>query len=131
MDLAKVYGTNKKLEVEGVWVELDPASSVLIARLGNKNYRETVKDLTGPYRLQIQNGTLPDHLNEKIAIEALATDVLLDWNGIEVNGKSVPYSKEKAIELLTDMPDFREVIARMASNIELFQQKIEAAVAKN
>lgn len=44
---------------------------------------------------------VPDAVQEEIDNDIIATHVLVDWKGFTEGDKTVPYSPEKALELLT------------------------------
>lgn len=131
MDLKKEFGTDKSLELEGVWQELGDGASVLVARAGNRNHAEELKRLTAPYRRQISLGKLGAEVWEKISIESMASCVLLDWKGIKDDGKVVPYSQANALRLLTDYPDFRDMISALANEMSAYQQTLIEEEQKN
>lgn len=131
MDMKKNYGTNKVLENEGVWVDLGDGASIKVARVGNKENTTLVKRLTAPHKVAIRANKLPDEIWEKITIEAVASTILLDWKGLKEDGKLIPYSKENAVQLLTDYKDFRDQVSGLSSELALFQAEDEAAVTKN
>lgn len=131
MDIRKTYGTSKDLEAEGVWVDLGEGASVKVARAGNKENRAAIKRLIAPHKVALRNDKLPDDIMEKIAIEAMATTILLDWKGIAEDGKPVPYSRDNAVRLLTVYKDFRDQISSLSGEMALFQAEAEAAAVKN
>lgn len=60
---------------------------------------------------------------EDLAVES-ALVRLIGWDGIKENGKDVPFSKEKAEEVLKNHPWIREAIVQEASDILNFPPKI-------
>lgn len=131
MDIKKQFGTNSSKEIEGAWIDLGEGASLKVARLGNKENRALIQKLTTPHRVALRNGKLGEDLVEKITIEAMAATILLDWKGIELDGKALPYSRDNAIKLLTEYKDFREQVSAFAADIALFQDEEEAAAVKN
>lgn len=130
MDLNKIALDDKKVE-EGIWVEVDDTTSLLIARIGNKRFNEIMTREQKPLRRAIRNGTVPDSVQEKILVKALAGAVLLDWKGLTIDGVEVEYSKQKCIEILSDKryKDFREFVVEYAADAEQFREElIEEAV---
>ncbi|MEZ0231900.1 MAG: hypothetical protein ACAH12_03600 [Methylophilaceae bacterium] len=131
MDLKKQFGTNKKQELEGVWTDIGDGAQLLVARFGNKNYKDAAKRLGAPYKAVIRAGNLKDEVSDKLTTEALAEGVLLGWKGLKDDGKAVTYSKDEAIRLMTEYPDFRDQVLSLSTSIELFQSQEEAEVIKN
>lgn len=131
MDIKKSFGTNSTLENEGVWIELGDGASIKVARMGNKENKAILKKLITPHKIAARNDKLADGIWDKIAVESIAATILLDWKGIEDDGKPLPYTKENATRLLTDYKDFREQVASFSSELALFQSNSEAAAIKN
>lgn len=131
MDISKKFGTSEKLENEGVWVDLGDGAQILVARAGNKENRELIKRLIAPHKVQLRHNKLPDEVLTKLTIEAMSTTILLDWKGIEENGKTVAYNRDNAIRLLTDYKDFRDQVSGFSNEMELFQAEEKAAITKN
>lgn len=132
MDLSD-FKTNRKLEEEGTWVEVGNGTQLKLARLGNSAYRNHLKILMKPYKAMIRNNTLSDEVVEELLNKAIAKSVLLDWSGLEENGEPVPYSEERAYQILSDpsYKDFRELVVSLASDMEVYQQEELEESAKN
>jgi len=131
MDIKKSFGTSTELENDGVWVDLGDGASIKVARAGNKSNRALIKRLIAPHKVALRNDKLPDETLEKLTIEAMASTILLDWKGIDEDGKPVPYNTQNALRLLTDYKDFRDQVSAFSSELALFQVHDEAAVTKN
>lgn len=115
------YKTDKKLEEEGVWVDLGEGIHVLVARISSRRAREVRRRIMRPYESMRE---LPPELEERINIEVMAEAVLVGWRGItDEQNNPIPYSKETAIRLLTEAQDFREDVAGASLRRELYRQK--------
>lgn len=55
--------------------------------------------------------------------ELLAECILLDWRGVNENGKPIPYSKETAVKLLMKIEPLREWVAVTSRELTEFQQE--------
>lgn len=127
----KEFATNKKAEIEGVWQEIGQGAKVKVARAGNVKYSEYVRKLSKPYMNRYRRRMIPEDIAEKITIRAMSRFILLGWEGIEgEDGNHIQYSEQKAIELLTEYPDFRELVASLADDITLFQLEAEGEVVE-
>ena len=62
---------------------------------------------------------------EELAIENAATR-LVGWTGIQEKGKDVPYSKEKANEILKQHPWIREQVIQESEDILNFTPKVKS-----
>jgi len=130
-DIKKEYGTDEKKEVEGVWETLGEGCKVLVARTGNPKYEKVYNRITKPYRQQIKRDSLSEEKARDITIQLIAESVLLDWQGIEEDGKPVKYSKKEAIRLLTKYKDFRNAVSELAGSIALFKSQEDEELEKN
>jgi hypothetical protein len=116
------YRTDPELESTGVWVELGEGGSIKVARMNNDKYRAMMRQVSKPYRRQLQLGVLDEEVARDLVNKCMAACVLLDWEGIEDDeGKAIKHSEEKALELLRDVPDFRAVVLEVASEMETFR----------
>lgn len=131
MELGKEFKTNKELEEGGVWVDIGDGGSLKVARAGNKKALAHSRLVAKPHMAQITYGKLSDEVATELAVEVLAECILLDWKGMTEGGKPLPYSKESAIRMLRDYPDFRDMVSQIANERKTFQREVEEAVTKN
>ena len=134
MDLKKSYGTNKVLESEGVWITVDATTKLKVARAGNQAYFNALQDLVkkaGYSQFQISKGKIPNEVMADIVLQAIGQSVLVDWEGVEDEGKAVKYSHDNAYALLKKYPDFADDVMSIANNVSNFQDAVEEAEIKN
>lgn len=131
MDLKKEYGTDKDKELAGVWEDFGGGCKVLIARIGNENYSKVFRRISKPYQNAIRRGTLGNEKAEDLLIQAMAESIVLDWKGMEEDGKPVKYSKEECMRVLKAYKDFRDEISERAGSMELFKREMDAESEKN
>ena len=120
------FATNVNAAKNGVAVDLGEGLVVTIARSGNENYQKYLKQALKPYEKMLRTKTLPDQTFELIYTEAVAETILLGWKGLEdENGVEIPYTKEKAIEILSDPQyiDFRTLILDLAGEAAVFAKE--------
>ena len=124
------YGTSSEKEREGVWVNLGDDLKVKIARANNPTHSKATERLIKPFRRQVLNNTLPQEKQVEITVKAMATGIVKDWEGLEDDdGKTIDYSVDSCVELLTDYKDFREEIAEISQSMEMFRnEEIEEEV---
>ena len=123
----KELATNERIEQEGVWVDIGDETKLLIARLGNKAYERCLRKLGRPYLSQLRYAT-DNELIQKLAIKAMSRHVLLGWKNLQEGGKDIPYSHEKAEELLTKYHGLYRIVSEMAQEASLFrEQDVEEA----
>ena len=132
MDLRKTFKTSKQKETEGVWVNLDDSGAKLkIARAGNPNYKAAQQKKMARYKLAARSKTIPDSAWDEIFNELIAETILLDWAGITENGQKVPYSQEAALQALSDLKDFREIVMGFADDMTNFKDELDEGIEKN
>jgi len=116
------YLTDEQAEVEGVWVPMGQGGRLLIARMGNPEYRRVRDMLEEPHRTAIRAGVLAEDIATEIQIKTFARTILLDWEGVARSGEEVAYSLDAAEEALA-MKDFRADVLRLSMTIELFRKE--------
>ncbi len=121
-DVRKLFGTDAKKEQEGVWHDLGDGIRVRIARIGNPNYQKRFQAISKPHRRAIRRGTLNEEIAEQLLVQCLSETIVLDWEGIELDDVTVPYSTENAIKILTDYKDLREYINDIANEMEGYRE---------
>lgn len=131
MDIRKLFGTNRRAEEAGVWVDLGQGARVKVARDTSPAYRKRLQDVIRPYRGAIAANALDDRQAHALFAEAAAGTLLLDWDGIEIDGKPVPFSVAAAEQLMEEVPDFYKAIKSFAEDAALYREQHEAAEAKN
>ena len=106
-NLHKHFKTNPEFEKNGVWFEIDDKSGFLLRPLNrnNPNVKAAFAKEYKPYARQIELGTLDPDTSLKIQIRLLIKSCLVDWKGIEIDGKDTEYSPEAAEKLFMELPD--------------------------
>lgn len=131
MDLKKEYGVSKELEIEGVWIAIDDDTEVKVARLGNKKYMNEIERLSVPHRRILndktgRNSTKKNAIANEIMCKVFARTIVLDWKNLLEGGKEVEYSYTECLRMLTEYPDFKDVIATEAEDMDnFFAEEIE------
>lgn len=124
--------TDPKAELDGVWVDypLNPDIKLKIARFMNAHHEKTLKRLRKPYTTY--NKSPSDEQERKIFIESIAEAILLDWKGIEEDGKQIKYSKDEAVRIMSmdEARDFRDFIASVSAEMETFRKERVAESGK-
>lgn len=130
MDFRKEFKTNKRHEDEGVWVDVSDGGRLKIARAGNKKAMAYSKQVAKPHMAQITFGKLSDEVATQLACEVMAECILLDWSGVSDGDNDLPYTKENALKMLTEYPDFRDLVSMIANDRKTFQREIDDAITK-
>ena len=126
--------TDKTKDLEGVWHDYIDGLKFLIARGTNPQAKAYRNRLLKKNNHLVQSGDVA--IIEKITNQVMAKHILLDWENLQdVNDAGeiieVPYSVEKALELLETVPKFADIIVGMAGDFEAYQLQAEDEDVKN
>ena len=129
------YETDKAAETEGQWVTgLRQGMDVKVARFGNEKYRKSFQRRIKPFRQQFDRDAMDEGKLTEIMIAAIADGILIDWNGpgfVDRDGNALEYSRDAAVTLLTDLPDFREDIIALSREAETYRKQDQEESAGN
>ncbi len=139
MSLYKQFQTDKELEKDGIVVQYGEnskgqATEFRIARAGGANeaYTKRAEVVLKPYRRQIQTETIENKLAEKLLMGVFVDTVLKGWSNVEdEKGKDLPFTRENAIKLFTDLPDLYRDLREQSDKSALFRLEILEADAGN
>jgi len=139
MSLYENFETNKELEVGGVPMEYSPnkdgtVPTFNVTRMSRSNTRYTkrLEAATKPHRRSIQLETMDNGLAEKISMQVFVDTILLGWKNVQNRkGEVVPYSKEAALKLFMELPDFYDDLQARASKASEFRDAAIEEEAKN
>ena len=122
MDIKKDFGTDKRLEEEGVVFPFDETSSITVCRIGNDAFVRGYRRKVRKYESMMRRGKqIPDQEQTRIMIELYVEHIIKDWHGMQLDGEELPYSPENAKRMLEDYPDFRRIITDIATDMGTFQ----------
>ena len=117
-----------EMSEHGVWIDFYSGSRLKLTSVENKKYKATLARLGKRYRLQLDSSNEDSfELVNKITCEALANHVLLDWEGITINGKDTPYSPKVGQEALMKSQKLRDFVQEQAALPDNFQKPEEAS----
>lgn len=127
MSLKNSFATNKQSETAGVWIDIcenvdGTTARMRIARAGrrNKAYMKAMEKATKPYRAILDE--LDSKTDDRITATVLAETIVLGWENIqEEDGVNLPYTKENALRILTDLPDLADLVNKKAWDITTFR----------
>lgn len=126
MDLNKFknrFDTDTEKEVKGIEVHLGEGFYVKVARSGNLNAQRKAQELASSpdFMLARKAGTLEQKELDHIGMEVYAATILVGWRGLTEGEKEIPYSVEKARELL-GIRDFFNAIREIAETQENYRR---------
>jgi hypothetical protein len=125
----KDFRTDKDAKAVGVWIEFGAGAEFKIASFDNPGFTEAFRKMTKPYN--DLGRTIPEDDQQAILVKCMAAHIVLDWKGVFLDEKELPYSAENAEKVLNE---FEWVLARIvteAKKIENFKAKASEATEKN
>lgn len=137
-DLQAEFGTDQKLESEGVWIYpviRNPKIGFLIRRMGSTN-REWANRAAANYRKhkrKIDAGNVTDKKLLEDSYRGFCSTVLMNWCGLDdKEGNPILYTIEKGIALFLKYPDLYARVSDEANEITTFQsEEIEEIAEKS
>jgi hypothetical protein len=136
MDIKEIAVDSARIE-KGDWIgDLPEMGDVElhVRGIGNSDYRKLQQKLIeGVPRSKRVGGRISQEDNDRISNECLVETVLLGWRGITNGGKPLPFSKEKAREMIFE-PDyrrFREAVIYAATLVADREDEAEKELSGN
>lgn len=125
MDLSK-NKIDLKSASDGVWIELDQDTSLLLARYSNSRHQAFLTKAMQPYVRMRRMGSMDEETAALIEAEGMAKHVLLGWKGMRDGDVELPYSYEAAFELLTNeqFSWFPELVRELSSDMSRFREEV-------
>jgi hypothetical protein len=104
---------------QGIWVDYRDAR-LLIGSINGSAYKNLRQRKLQAALTAARGKKLTTEQIEKLNVENMAETILLGWENLTEGGQNVPYSKEKALDLLTRIPILVEDVASYAESIAMF-----------
>ena len=139
MSLYNAFATDQNAEVNGVVLEYGTNNKgqpirIRIARAGgsNQKFAKVLEQKLRPYKRMIANDTMDTKLAEKLLVESFSEAVVLSWEGVQDReGNDLPFTKDNAIKLFTDLPDLFSDVQQQSQKAALFRADIREVEAGN
>lgn len=134
-NIAKFFKTDTLKETDGVWYPVIDNAEIKVARKGNSKYTAALQKHFERWRPMARNRNVvevipPDELSA-IVRKVYAETILLDWRNVEDDdGNTIPYSVDKACELL-QMDDFFTLVEQIADDMAVFKASADEDAIKN
>jgi hypothetical protein len=126
-NLDSLYKTDTKLESEGIWLNLSSNVGFLVKRFGGSNspkVKAAMARLYKPFARMIENDTMPEAEQKRIMIRIFVEASVIDWKGIEIDGKLTPYSSDIAVKFFENLPEVFDTIMKYASDYANFKEDV-------
>lgn len=130
---------DQNISDQGVWVDFYGGSALRIRSTSSQKFKAAMARLVSEHRLQLDTSN-PAHVRffQELEAEALATEVLMDWRGIDwtdsVTGQrteNVPYTPALGKEALMSMDKFKAFVTENAGKESLFKASMIAETTGN
>lgn len=125
-NLDSAYKNAENLEKEGVWFVVGKAK-FLVKRFGGSNSEPVKRALATfhkPYARMIAKDMVSDDDLRAITAKTFVHACLLDWSGVEINGKEEPFEKELAIKFFLALPDLLEDVFAYAQDGSNYREEL-------
>jgi len=119
---------------KGVWCPYVEDVELLIGGSSQQEYANYIRRATKPYQNLIRRDQMPDDKAQEIMVRGAARYLLLGWKNLQDdNGEDIPYSEDKAHELLSDprLRDLYRFVTDMSNENSLFAEDQEEDDRKN
>lgn len=131
MDLQEKFSVDPKIETEGVWESIGPDTKLLVARIGNPEFKQMYVKIPPAYKRMLKKDTLPEGKALEIMADIMSKTILLDWEGLSEGGKEIKYSQQKAKEIMMQYPQFMDAVTEIASDNELYRLSVREEAKGN
>ncbi len=126
-NLDKLFLNSEKCEKEGIWFNISDTTGFLVKRFGGMNSPEMKKAVSKhfkPYAYQIEKGTMDIAKEREILTKIFVEACILDWKGIEIDGKEEPFSVTKCISLLVRLPELCDSLKAYAEDGKNYREEL-------
>ena len=128
-----LFGTNEQAEKTGVWLKYGNAE-FLLARAGGSNdaFTNALSVVMRPHARRLKLGRVKAKEANELAMGPFVDHVLLGWKNVVLkDGSVLPYSKDNAKQLLTDIPDLYGQLMEDAQATSTFAPEDISDIAGN
>jgi len=126
-DLDKLFKTGKGMEVDGIWFDISEDCGFKMKRFGGANspkVKELMNKLYKPYARMIENNTLPAEKEFELTARIFSMSAMVDWKGVEVEGKKIDFSVDEAVKLFIRLPELYDALFKYASDFNNFREDL-------
>jgi hypothetical protein len=119
---------------DGVWVKYLDDVELCIASVNNKAYREACERLWRPHLREMRMKQMSTQAIAELTKPAVAQHLLKGWKNIQDDdGAEIPYSPQKALDLLRDpaLQDFYNFVVDVAAEAQNYRQELLEDSEKN
>lgn len=121
-----------KISESGVWVDFYQGSKLKIASSDSRRYKSALSREAKKHRIEMDDSNPENYdIIMKVTCKVQAEHILLDWKGIDFQGKEdVQYTPEMGMLALLSSPKLRDFIGEKSNEVDIFKAKTVEAVKK-
>jgi regulator of PEP synthase PpsR (kinase-PPPase family) len=126
-NLDSMFKTSISLEENGTWFMISDKTGFLLKRIGGANaskMKSSFAKYYKPYAKQFENGTIDPLKEKEIMAKVFVESCLVDWKGIEIDGKETPFSKEVAVDFFKSLPDLMDTLSAQATDLNNYKEDL-------
>lgn len=126
-NLDSLFKNSEAHEQEGVWFKISEEVGFLIRRFGGYNSAKVKQALAKhykPYARMVENGTIEQSKEKEIMLKVFCEACMIDWKGVEIDGKIVPFDQETAIKFFLGLPELADTLVSYASDSKNFREDL-------
>jgi hypothetical protein len=123
------YYTDGPKSTDGVWIDQGDGGRLRIARMDNPNYKKHVQQART--KLKLRRGAMSDEETKEVLKDAVAHTILLDWEGVTIDGETVPYRPDYALKVFDALPSFLDMVVNLAYTEDYFREEEISGVVED
>lgn len=126
LNLDEEFLTSEEKEIGGVWLMIDEETGFLLRRFNSLNpkYKAAMSRHMIPLVRKIKENKLSPKEELAVGVKTFTEICLVDWKGVFIGGKEVPYSPQEAEKLFNRLPDLFRKCEDFAGSIENYREDL-------
>lgn len=132
-NLYTMFSADEDLAENGKWFQFGDKISVKIRRYKSKKARKVRDNLEAPFKRASRFGSsLSEEDTLAITNKHVAEGIIADWRGVTTrDGADLPYSKEAALTLMEELPEFRDAVVEISLSLDSFREEDKSEIVGN
>ena len=122
-NLDSLFKTDKEVEKTGAWFNITETTGFLVRpfNMNNQQIKAAHARHFKPFAHQIEHGTLDSVKEREIYTKIFVGACLVDWKGVEIDGKEVKFEKEIAVKFLMELPELFQTLMKHAEDFKNYK----------
>lgn len=125
-NLDQFFKTDKALEKDGVWFDISSDIGFLVRpfKQTNPRVKAAMANHYKPYARQIELNSLDLAKQFEINIKIFIDVCLVEWKGVEADGKPLELTTENAIKFFTGLPDLFDTLWKHSTDFTNYKEDL-------